>query len=580
MYRKLKIGEDKRLNEADERRFKEFIGDRLEIPQSLIEKGKEDWLRYLVDSKVVTEEKLLSLLSEFFKVPYVDLREIGIPPEIMKIVSRTTAEKNVLIPFAKSGPTLKLAMEDPSNIQIVERIRFSTGYRIEPYVALPFRIKEKLQEFYGKAEKEFFSNIKKELLKQSNETELETEEGGTKTSVVSLDNLKQLATQAPIVKFVNAVILEALKEGASDIHIEPFEKELRIRYRIDGILHVVAKYGADIKDAVSARFKVLSNLDIAEKRLPQDGRMKVKFQGREIDFRVSTVPTIYGEKIVLRILDKESLKLDLSQLGLEAREYKLIDRAIHSPYGMVLVTGPTGSGKTTTLYSSLLTINTPEVNIMTVEDPVEYNLYGINQVQIKEEIGLTFARALRAFLRQDPDVIMVGEIRDTETAKIGVEAALTGHLVLSTLHTNDAPSTVTRLVDMGIENFLVSSSVILVIAQRLARKICPYCKEPYKYPPEVLREVGFTDEEIPKLHTFKGKGCPKCNNTGYKGRIGLYEVMDIVPEIREAIIKGKNSDEIGKIAQKYGTRTLREIGRIKIAEGVTTPEEVLRVTRS
>jgi type IV pilus assembly protein PilB len=569
------------MNKADEIKLREFIVERLGIPRNLIEKGKENWLKYLIDSKVVTEEKLLSLLSEFFGVPHVDLREVSISPEIAKIVPRATAEKAVLIPFAKSGPTLRLAMADPSDVQIRERVRFSTGYRIQPYVALPFRIKEKLHEVYGSTEEEFFSRLKSEFLKESTEKELETEEVDNKSSnVISLDDLKQLATQAPIVKLVNAIIIEALRKGVSDIHVEPFEKELRIRYRIDGVLQLVAKYPVEIKDAVAARFKVLSNLDIAEKRLPQDGRMKVKFRGREIDFRVSTVPTIYGEKIVLRILDKESLKLDLSELGLEEREYKLLDKAIHSPYGMVLVTGPTGSGKTTTLYSSLLTINTPEVNIMTVEDPVEYNLYGINQVQVKPEIGLTFARVLRAFLRQDPDIIMVGEIRDVETAEIAIEAALTGHLVLSTLHTNDAPSTVTRLIDMGIENFLVSSSVILVIAQRLARKICPDCKEPYQYPSEVLKEVGFTDEEIINLQTFRGKGCEKCNHTGYKGRVAIYEVMEMLPEIRNAVIKGKNSDEIREIARSYGMRTLREIGKIKIAKGITTPEEVLRVTRN
>jgi type IV pilus assembly protein PilB len=568
------------MNKVDEIKLKEFIVERLGITRSLVEKGKEDWIKYLIDLKVVTEEKFLSLLSEFFGVPYVDLKEISISPEIAKIVPRVTAEKSVFIPFAKSGPTLRLAMADPSDVQIRERVRFSTGYRIQPYVALPFRIKEELQEIYGKTEEEFFSKLKSEFLKESTEKELETEEVDTKSTVISLDDLKQLATQAPIVKLVNAIVIEALRKGASDIHIEPFEKELRIRYRVDGVLHLVAKYPVEIKDAVTARFKVLSNLDIAEKRLPQDGRMKVKFRGREIDFRVSTVPTIYGEKIVLRILDKESLKLDLSELGLEEREYKLLDKAIHSPYGMVLVTGPTGSGKTTTLYSSLLTVNTPEVNIMTVEDPVEYNLYGINQVQVKPEIGLTFARVLRAFLRQDPDIIMVGEIRDIETAEIAVEAALTGHMVLSTLHTNDAPSTVTRLIDMGIENFLVSSSVILVIAQRLARKICPHCKEPYQYPPEVLREVSFTDEEIARLQTFKGEGCEKCNYTGYKGRVAIYEVLEMLPEIRDTVIKGKNSDEIREIARKYGMRTLREIGRIKIAKGITTPEEVLRVTRN
>ncbi len=567
------------MQKADEAKLKEFISERLGVPPQLL-KGP-DWERTLIEKKVVTEDKLLSLLSEFYNFPAVDLRKIEIPPDIVKIVPRVTAEKFLVLPFDKKGPVLKLAMANPSDIQIRERIRFTTGFKVQPYVALPFRIREKLIEVYGKAEEEFFSRLKSELEKEKVASETEGFETVSITSqVVSLDDLKSLASQAPIVKLVNALILEAIQKGASDIHIEPFEKELRIRYRVDGVLRVVAKYSPEIKDAVVARIKVLSGLDIAEKRLPQDGRMKATFKGRQIDFRVSTVPTIYGEKVVLRILDKGALKLDLSELGLEEREYNLLLKAIHSPYGMVLVTGPTGSGKTTTLYSSLLTVNKPEVNIMTVEDPVEYNLYGINQVQVNPEIGLTFARALRAFLRQDPDIIMVGEIRDTETAEIGVEAALTGHLVLSTLHTNDAPSTVTRLVDMGIEPFLVSSSVILVIAQRLARQICPYCKEPYKYPPEVLKEVGFTDEEIAHLQTYKGKGCEKCDYTGYKGRVALYEVMEVVPEIKDAIVKGKNADEIRKLAKKHGMRTLREIGRIKIAKGITTPEEVLRVTRS
>ncbi len=567
------------MQKADEVKLKEFISERLGVPPQLL-KGP-DWEKTLIEKKVVTEDKLLSLLSEFYNFPAVDLRKIEIPPDIVKIVPRVTAEKFLVLPFDKKGPVLKLAMADPSDIQIRERIRFTTGFKVQPYVALPFRIREKLIEVYGKAEEEFFSRLKSELEKEKVASEAEGLETVSITSqVISLDDLKSLASQAPIVKLVNAVILEAIQKGASDIHIEPFEKELRVRYRVDGVLRVVAKYTPEIKDAVVARIKVLSGLDIAEKRLPQDGRMKATFKGRQIDFRVSTVPTIYGEKVVLRILDKGALKLDLSELGLEEREYNLLLKAIHSPYGMVLVTGPTGSGKTTTLYSSLLTVNKPEVNIMTVEDPVEYNLYGINQVQVNPEIGLTFARALRAFLRQDPDIIMVGEIRDTETAEIGVEAALTGHLVLSTLHTNDAPSTVTRLVDMGIEPFLVSSSVILVIAQRLARRICPYCKEPYKYPPEVLKEVGFTDEEIVHLQTYKGKGCEKCDYTGYKGRVALYEVMEVVPEIKDAIVKGKNADDIRKLAKKYGMRTLREIGRIKIAKGITTPEEVLRVTRS
>ncbi|WP_456397207.1 type IV-A pilus assembly ATPase PilB [Desulfurobacterium sp.] len=545
-----------------------------------IKKTNEDFFEGLIKNNLISEEALLQILSQVYGVPSVDLREVTLNEDIVKIIPQSTAEKNMLLPIGRIGPNLKLAMADPSDLQTIERLRFSTGFKIEPYIALPFRIKQKLEEVYGKIEEDFFSKLRQELLTEKETTEIEDlEETPVKENVVSLDNLKQLATQAPIVKLVNAIVLEALKRGASDIHIEPFEKELRIRYRIDGVLHVVGKYSPEIKDAVAARFKVLSNLDIAEKRLPQDGRMSVKYKGRKIDFRVSTLPTVFGEKIVLRILDKGNLQLDLSKLGLEDREYKLLLKAIKAPYGMVLVTGPTGSGKTTTLYSSLLTVNTPEVNIMTAEDPVEYNLYGINQVQIKHEIGLDFARVLRAFLRQDPDIIMVGEIRDKETAQIAVESALTGHLVFSTLHTNDAPSTVTRLLDMGIESFLVSSSVLLVIAQRLARRICPKCKEPYKYPIEVLMEVGFSKKEAATIQTYRGKGCDYCNGTGYKGRVGFYEVLEMSHKVRDAILKGKTSDDIRQIAILEGMRTLRDIGRIKIAKGDTTPEEVLRVTR-
>jgi len=569
------------IDKDTQKKLELYLAENLGIPVNSIAKEREkggDLFENLIKDRITTEEKLLQVLSSFFSVPFIDLRKIEIPEETVKVIPQSTAEKGMLIPFSKIGPKLKVAMANPLDLQTIEKLRFSTGFRIEPYVALTFRIREKLESVYGKVEADFFSKLRSEL--ESEELiEEEIPELPTKGVVVSLDNLKQLASQAPIVKLVNALILEALNKGASDIHVEPYENEVRIRYRIDGVLHVVGKYSVNLKDAITARLKVLSNMDIAEKRLPQDARMKVKYRNREIDFRVSSIPTMYGEKIVLRILDKGSLKLDLSKLGLEKREYDLLMRAIKAPYGMVLVTGPTGSGKTTTLYSSLLTINTPEVNIMTVEDPVEYNLYGINQVQVKPEIGLTFARVLRSFLRQDPDIIMVGEIRDAETAEIAIEAALTGHLVLSTLHTNDAPSTVTRLLDMGIEPFLVASSTLLVIAQRLARTICPHCKEEYKYPAEVLKDVGFSEEEAKLLKTYKGKGCEYCNYSGYKGRVGLYEVMEITPQLRDAILKGKNSEEIRRLAISQGMRTLRELGKIKIAEGVTTPEEVLRVTR-
>jgi len=560
------------VKRSDEEKLKRFIADRLGIPPQLLQ--GEKWDEELLRKKVVSEDRLLSLLSEFFAVPPIDLRRVKIPPELTKLIPKSLAESSLILPVEKSGPKLSLAMADPSDIQTKEKIRFSTGFNVQPLVALPFRIREKIEELYGEFDEEFLTKIRTEIMSKREEID------EAPSQILTLDDLRNLASQAPIVKLVNALIIEALKKGASDIHVEPFEDELRIRYRVDGVLREVARYRPDIKDAVVARIKVLSGLDIAEKRLPQDGRMRAKYQGRNVDFRVSTVPTIHGEKVVLRILDRGAVSLKLEELGLEEREYELLRRAISSPYGMVLVTGPTGSGKTTTLYSCISRINSPEINIMTVEDPVEYNIHGVNQVQVNPEIGLTFSRVLRAFLRQDPDVLMVGEIRDIETAEIAVEAALTGHLVLSTLHTNDAPSTITRLVEMGIEPFLVASSVITVVAQRLARKICPYCKRLYEYPEEVLREVGFTKEEIKKLTTYKGEGCERCDFTGYRGRVALFEVMEVSPQIREAIVKGKDSGEIARIAKEEGMRTLREIGKLKIAKGITTPEEILRITRS
>ncbi|WP_297446224.1 GspE/PulE family protein, partial [Desulfurobacterium sp.] len=383
-------------------------------------------------------------------------------------------------------------------------------------------------------------------------------------------------------KLFKLIIAEAINKKASDIHIEPFENYVRIRYRIDGILQVpkgLDRLPVQLKNQLTTKFKLAAGMNIAEKRVPQDGRIRVELKDRVIDFRVSCLPVIHGEKIVLRMLDKSNLQLELEKLGFEDREYNLITKAIRQPYGMILVTGPTGSGKTTTLYSCLMKVNSPQVNITTAEDPVEYSIEGINQVQINPQVGLTFAEALRAFLRQDPDIILVGEIRDKETAEIGIESALTGHLVLSTLHTNDSVAAITRLEDMGIEKFLISSSVILVVAQRLARKICPKCKKPYQYPEEALKEVGFSEKEIPYLKTYKGKGCDYCNGTGYKGRVALYEVFEITPEIKDMIVRGKSEEEIRKKAVENGLRTLREIGKIKIAKGVTTPEEVLRVTR-
>jgi len=400
------------------------------------------------------------------------------------------------------------------------------------------------------------------------------------TDELDLALLEKQATDAPVIKLVNKVMYDALNEGASDIHIEPYEKEFRVRYRIDGVLYVKLNPPLKLRDAIISRIKIMAKLDIAEKRLPQDGRIKIKtrHQGKikELDFRVSVLPTLFGEKIVLRLLDREMLKLDMTKLGLESDSLKKLEKAILKPYGMILVTGPTGSGKTNTLYSAMSRINTPETNIITAEDPVEFNIPGINQLQVKEQIGLNFAAALRSFLRQDPNIILVGEIRDFETAEIAIKAALTGHLVLSTVHTNDAPSTVNRLMNMGIEPFLVASSLLLIVAQRLIRKICPECKEEYRIPLEALVDIGFTEEEARNVTIYKGRGCPFCGNTGYKGRMGLFEVLEISDNIRELVLVGASALEIRRKAMEEGMLTLRGSGLEKLRNGETTIEEVLR----
>jgi type IV pilus assembly protein PilB len=448
-----------------------------------------------------------------------------------------------------------------------------TGYNVDPVVATESAIREAITQYYGQTDtlQTAMDNLN---MGDDDLLDLIQDEG----EEVDISELKQAVEEAPVVKLVNIILSEAITKGSSDIHLEPYEKSFRVRYRIDGVLYDIMKPPPKLKAALSSRIKIMSQLDIAERRLPQDGRIKLKIRGREVDLRVSTLPTLFGEKIVMRILDKSSLVLDLTKLGFEKTALKDFHESIESPFGMVLVTGPTGSGKTTTLYSALSTINTIGVNIMTAEDPVEYNLMGINQVQVREEIGLTFASSLRSFLRQDPDIVMVGEIRDFETAEIAVKAALTGHLVLSTLHTNDAPSTISRLLNMGIEPFLVSASVVLIVAQRLCRKICQKCKQEENTPQAALVNVGFSEEEAKTIKCFKGKGCDACNDTGYKGRIALYEVMPVKSELKELILEGASAGEIKKTAAKLGMNTLRMSGLTKIREGVTTIEEVLRVT--
>jgi type IV pilus assembly protein PilB len=564
----------------------------------------------LVKLGYITTEKLVSFLSKQFGVPSINLSDYTIAPSVLKLIPAEMAKKYLIIPVARVGATLTVAMADPSNIFAIDDMKFMTGYNVEVVVATEESIIKAISKYYaGKGSgliKSRTSTASSMLQSQDltltdidldgEDEDIASEESPTldveefdKIVGSALDTIEAVderdddevirEVEAPIVKLVNGIFVNAIKAGASDIHIEPYEKALRVRYRIDGVLYSVMNLPIKIKNALTSRVKIMSKLDIAERRLPQDGRIKLKLgKKKEIDFRVSTLPCLFGEKTVLRILDKSNLQVDMTKLGFEKDQLKDFMEAIEKPYGMVLVTGPTGSGKTTSLYSAINHLNKPGDNIMTAEDPVEYNFHGINQVQIKEDIGLTFASALRSFLRQDPDIIMVGEIRDFETAEISVKAALTGHLVLSTLHTNDAPSTITRLLNMGIEPFLVSSSVILMLAQRLARKICTQCKVEEQHSESALLRLGFGEEEIKDIKVFKGNGCPECNNSGYKGRVALYEVMPVKDEIKELILEGASAQELKKLAIRLGMDTLRRSGLNKIKAGVTSIEEVLRVT--
>src|SRR5712691_7077693 len=556
----------------------------------------------LVKMGFVKDEQITALLSKQYGVPAINLAQFKIDLTIVKLVPTETARKYQIIPLSRSGSTLTIAMTDPTNVFAMDDIKFMTGYTVEPVVASEVAITDAIEKYYpsgkgtpaaagGKAGKPGAPVTGGSTLEMASRglEELQASLGGA-DDVEVLEELQEISAEAlakqgedaPVVRLVNVVLMSAIQKGASDIHIEPYEKELRVRYRIDGILYNIMAPPMKYRDAIVSRIKIMSKLDIAEKRLPQDGRLKIRYnescEPKEIDFRVSVLPTLFGEKIVLRLLDKDKLMLDMTKLGFEPESLQKFEAAIARPWGMVLVTGPTGSGKTNTLYSSIAKINTPETNIMTAEDPVEFNLAGINQVQVKENIGLNFAAALRSFLRQDPNIILVGEIRDFETAEIAVKAALTGHLVLSTLHTNDAPSTINRLMNMGIEPFLVASSVHLICAQRLVRRVCSNCKEPCPLPPPALIQAGFTPEDASSVTPFKGKGCEKCNQTGYKGRVGLYEVMEIAEELRELILVGASGLELRRKAVDEGMITLRQSGLRKVKIGVTTVEEVVRET--
>ncbi len=521
----------------------------------------------LVKLGYISESDLMDFLSRQFGVPAVDPTKIDIDQKIIDLIPSHMIQKYLLVPIALKGNTLSIAMADPSNHFIIDDIRFLTRKNIQVNVATESSIISVIQQYFDP------STSLEDVIGDMDDDEIDVV---SMTDDFDLDAVEDEAEQAPVVKLVNLILMDAIKKGASDIHIEPYEKMFRVRFRIDGVLYEIMKPPLKLKNALISRIKIMSRLDIAERRLPQDGRIKLRMRGGEMDFRVSVLPTLFGEKVVLRLLDKSNLQLDMTKLGFEETQLKLFKEAIHKPYGMVLVTGPTGSGKTTTLYSALSELNKTTENISTAEDPVEFNLPGINQVQIHEAIGLTFAAALRSFLRQDPDIIMVGEIRDFETAEIAIKAALTGHMVLSTLHTNDAPSTINRLLNMGVEPFLVSSSVNLILAQRLARRVCTQCKEEVEVPEEVLLDLGVDEDEIGTFKCYKGKGCPVCSNTGYKGRIALYEVMPIYEEIKELILVGASTTEIKREAMRLGMLTLRQSGILKLKQGITTIEEVIR----
>jgi type IV pilus assembly protein PilB len=557
----------------------------------------------LVKLGFVKEDDLLAFLSAQYRVPSVKLSKIEVNPNVIKLVPSSIAKKHLIIPIQRVGSKLTLAMTDPSNILVIDEVKFMTSFNVEPVVTSETDIIDAIKKYYGMTGLEGKGSVSI----NAGDYALDDEKGLSLDGVLgadgdtvnpedfdalvhgAVDNVEVVESEGsgeeteefsgPIIKIVNGILIKAIKLGASDIHFEPYERIFRVRYRVDGVMRQEMALPVKIKNAIVSRLKIMARLDIAEKRLPQDGRIKLRMgKGREMDFRVSALPTLFGEKVVLRLLDKSALQLDMAKLGFEESSLADLQAAVHKPVGMILVTGPTGSGKTTTLYSALSELNKESENIITAEDPIEYNFIGINQVQMHEDIGLTFASALRSFLRQDPDIIMVGEIRDFETAQIAIQAALTGHLVLSTVHTNDAPGTISRLIDMGVEPFLIASAVILILAQRLVRKICVDCREPVKVHPQLLIDLGIPPDEVKTFPVYKGKGCPICNNTGYKGRLGLYEVMPMKEEIKELILARASTTEIKREAIRLGMKTLRQSGIHKVREGITTIEEILRTT--
>jgi type IV pilus assembly protein PilB len=531
----------------------------------------------LVTLGFVSDEEVTNFLSRQYGVPAINLQYFEIDSSVVKLIPEETAKRYQILPLSRVGASLTIAMVDPTNVFAMDDIKFMTGFNIEPVVASESAIMDAIDKAYSHPAAE--ANVDELLASMGDEPDVELQ---AEQDQMDLSELEKSADEAPIVKLVNIILTDAVKRGASDIHVEPYEKEYRVRFRIDGVLQHIMSPPMKLKDAITSRIKIMSKMDISEKRLPQDGRIMLKMQiggkKKQLDFRVNCLPTLWGEKVVLRLLDKENLRLDMTKLGFEPESLEKFQRAVLKPYGMVLVTGPTGSGKTNTLYSSISLLNKPDTNILTAEDPVEFQLHGVNQVQMKESIGLNFAAALRAFLRQDPNIILVGEIRDFETAEIAIKASLTGHLVLSTLHTNGAPETISRLMNMGIEPFLVATAVHLICAQRLVRRICQECKEQVPMSPQALMEAGYGAEESKTVKIYKGKGCSNCNGSGYKGRAGLYEVMEVDDEIRELILIGASSAELKKKAMERGMITLRRSGLRKVMDGVTTLEEIARET--
>ena len=557
---------------------REGLIDNEQLARALQEqKGSNDKLGgILVKLNFVTEDKLIAFLSRQYGIQSITLSQLDVDPEVLKLVPEQIARKYEVLPIQRQGNQVTLAMADPTNVFALDDVGFMTNLQVIPVVASQAAIRAAIDRSYD-SKGSGIADIVSEI--EGAAADVELVEGEEEIAAkVDVFELKESADEAPVVRLINMILVDAIRRGASDIHLEPYEKVFRVRFRVDGVLHEIMTPPKRLEAALTSRVKIMASLDIAERRLPQDGRIKLRFNQREIDFRVSTLPTIFGEKTVMRILDKDSLQLDLTMLGFDSWSLEQFTKAINSPYGMILITGPTGSGKTTTLYSAIHTINSPDINIMTAEDPVEYNLKGVNQVQVNEEIGRTFAGALRAFLRQDPDVILVGETRDLETAQIGIRAALTGHLVLTTLHTNDSPSTVARLLDMGIPPFLVSSSLMLILAQRLGRRVCKDCKQPFEADEETLVPYGHTPQGLGKVTLFKGKGCATCSFTGMKGRVAIYEVMPVTQELRDLIIHNAPTADIRETAQSQGMKTLRQNALQKVLDGVMTLEEVLRVT--